>query len=125
MTFPSFCRLIGLDLEPFQRKIATAANGPERQLAVLLSRGNGKTALTAAYALWHLIERPGHVYAAAASREQARILYEYAAGFARLSAIRTLSIGIWSFGSARIPTSRACSPGIFGSWRLTRRASTV
>ena len=83
MTFPAFCRLIGLPLEPFQRKIASAANGPERELAVLLPRGNGKTALTAAYALWHLIERPGHVYCAAASREQARILYEYAAGYAR------------------------------------------
>ena len=125
MTFPAFCRLIGLDLEPFQRKIASAANGPERELAVLLSRGNGKTSLTAAYALWHLIERPGHVYAAAASREQARILYEYAAGFARASAIRTSSTGIWSFAGARTRTSRACSPGIFASWPLTRRASTV
>ncbi len=83
VSFRGFCERLGLTLEPFQRKIASAAAGPERELAVLLPRGNGKTSLIAAYALWHLIERPGHVYAAAASREQARILYEYAAGYAR------------------------------------------
>ncbi len=83
MTFPAFCALIGLDLEPFQRKIATAASGPERELAILIPRGNGKTSLLAAYALWHLVHRDGHVYCAAASREQARILYEAAAGYAR------------------------------------------
>jgi phage terminase large subunit-like protein len=82
-SFPAFCSLLGLDLEPFQRKIATAAGGPERELAVLLPRGNGKTSLVAAYALHRLITGPGHVYAAAASREQARILYEYAAQYAR------------------------------------------
>jgi phage terminase large subunit-like protein len=81
--FPLFCKLLDLPLEPFQRRIASAAQGPERELAVLLPRGNGKTALTAAFALHHLITRSGHVYCAAASREQARILYEYAAGFAR------------------------------------------
>ena len=83
VTFPAFCALIGLSLEPFQRKIATAASGPERELAVLLPRGQGKTSLLAAYALWHLIERPGHVYAAAASREQARILFEFASAYGR------------------------------------------
>ena len=83
MTFPAFCKLIGLDLEPFQRKIATAAGGPERELAVLIPRGCGKTALLAAYALWHLIYRDGHVYCAAASREQARILFEFASAYGR------------------------------------------
>jgi phage terminase large subunit-like protein len=83
-SFPAFCSLIGLNLEPFQRRIASAAGGPERELAVLLPRGNGKTTLLAAIALWHLVtvER-AEVYAAAASREQARILYEAAARFAR------------------------------------------
>jgi phage terminase large subunit-like protein len=76
-------QLVGLRLEPFQRRITAAAAGPERELVVLLPRGNGKTSLQAAYALHHLIARPGHVYCAAASREQARILYEYAAGYAR------------------------------------------
>jgi phage terminase large subunit-like protein len=84
MSFPDFCASVGLDLEPFQRRIATAANGPERELAVLLPRGNGKTSLLAAYALWHLVTVPkAAIYAAAASREQARILYEAAASYAR------------------------------------------
>lgn len=83
-SFTAFCRLIGLELEPFQRRIASAAAGPERELAVLLARGNGKTTLLAAIALHHLltVER-AEVYCAAASREQARILYEAAARFAR------------------------------------------
>lgn len=83
-SFPAFCQLLGLDLEPFQRRIATAANGPERELVVMLPRGCGKTALTAAFALWRLVVGPGHVYCAAASREQSRILYEYAAQYARI-----------------------------------------
>jgi len=84
VAFAGFCKLIGLDLEPFQRKIASAAGGPERELAVLIPRGNGKTTLLAAISLHHLVtvER-AEVYCAAASREQARILYEQAARFAR------------------------------------------
>jgi phage terminase large subunit-like protein len=83
VSFSAFAKLLGLELEPFQRRIVKAVSGPEREIAVLLPRGGGKTSLQAAYALWHLIERPGHVYCAAASREQARILYEYAQGYAR------------------------------------------
>jgi hypothetical protein len=84
VAFPAFCKLLGLDLEPFQRRIVTAANGRERELAILLPRGNGKTSLTAAYALWRLIRGPGSIYCAAASREQARILYEFSAQYARI-----------------------------------------
>jgi phage terminase large subunit-like protein len=51
---------------------------------VLLPRGNGKTTLLAALALWHLVVVKGAaVYCAAASRDQARILFESAADFAR------------------------------------------
>lgn len=84
MQFIRFCEQAGLRLEPFQRRIAKAAAGPERELLVLLPRGNGKTTLMAALALHHLItvERAA-VYCAASSREQARILYEAAAMFAR------------------------------------------
>jgi phage terminase large subunit-like protein len=84
VSFPVFAQQLGLRLEPFQRRIVKAISGPERELAVLLPRGNGKTSLQAAYALWHLVCRPGHVYCAAASREQARILYEYAQQYARI-----------------------------------------
>jgi len=64
-------------------RILRAAAGPQRELLVSLPRGNGKTSLMALLALHHLATRPGHVYCAAASREQARILYEYAAQYAR------------------------------------------
>jgi phage terminase large subunit-like protein len=82
--FSLFCEQVGLHLEPFQKRIANAAAGPERELVVLLPRGQGKTTLMAAIALHHLITVPeAAVYCAASSREQARILYEAAAMFAR------------------------------------------
>src|SRR5437868_13564872 len=87
-TFSTFCEVVGYRLEPYQRKIARAAFAPERELLVLLPRGNGKTTLMAALAVHHLLtaQRPA-VYCAASSREQARILWESAAEFARLPSI--------------------------------------
>jgi phage terminase large subunit-like protein len=83
-TFTRFCERIGLRLEPFQKRIAKAAAGPERELVVLLPRGQGKTTLMAAIALHHLLTVPrAAVYCAASSREQARILFEAAAMFTR------------------------------------------
>jgi hypothetical protein len=35
----AYCQSLGLPLEPFQRQIVSAANGPERELAILLPRG--------------------------------------------------------------------------------------
>lgn len=84
MEFDHFCRGVGLHLEPYQRRIAKAATGPEHELVVLLPRGNGKTTLLAALALWHLVTvEDAAVYCAASSREQARILFEAAVMFAR------------------------------------------
>jgi phage terminase large subunit-like protein len=79
-----FAAACGLELEPFQRRIARAAAGPEREFVCLLPRGCGKTTLLALIALHHLVtvERAA-VYCAAASREQARILFESAQEFAR------------------------------------------
>lgn len=82
--FETFCVGVGLHLEPFQRRIVRAALGPERETLVLLPRGQGKTTLLAALALHHLLTvENAAVYCAAASRDQARILFEAAAGFAR------------------------------------------
>jgi phage terminase large subunit-like protein len=82
--FADFCKLIGLELEPFQRRIAKAISGSQRETVVLIPRGNGKTHLLAAIALHHLLTVEGAaVYCAAASREQARILFEAASAFAR------------------------------------------
>ena len=75
---PGFCGFaeraarVGLDLEPFQRKIAKAALGPERELLILLPRGNGKTSLQALVALHHLlVTEEAEVFCCASSRDQA------------------------------------------------------
>jgi phage terminase large subunit-like protein len=82
--FESFAADCGLELEPFQKRIARAVAGRERECVILLPRGQGKTALMALMALHHLTttER-ARVFCAAASREQARILFEYARDGAR------------------------------------------
>jgi hypothetical protein len=53
--FADVAERIGLDLEPFQHRIAKAALSGERELLVLLPRGNGKTCLQALVALHHLL----------------------------------------------------------------------
>jgi phage terminase large subunit-like protein len=83
--FEQFCERIGLRLEPFQKRIAKAASGPEREFVALLPRGQGKTTLLAAIALHHLLTVEGaQVYCAASSRDQARVLFESALAFARV-----------------------------------------
>jgi hypothetical protein len=41
--FVTLAEAVGLNLEPFQRRIVKAALGPERELLVLIARGNGPT----------------------------------------------------------------------------------
>lgn len=77
--FERFCALVGLRLEPFQIEIARAIFGPQREVLILLPRGQGKTTLCAAVSLFHLLTEPNPAaYCAAASRDQARILFEAA-----------------------------------------------
>src|SRR4051812_46034935 len=74
----------GLALEPFQKRIAKAIAGPEREVVVLLPRGNSKTSLTALLALRHLVTvEDAKVYVAASSLQQASLLFEYAERYAR------------------------------------------
>lgn len=84
MTVEQLAKLVGLTLEPFQRKILRAIDGPQREALVLLPRGSGKTSLLAVLALHHLltVDR-AEIYCAAASREQARVLFESASRYAR------------------------------------------
>lgn len=82
--FVDFCEQLGADLEPFQRRIARAVLGTEREALILLPRGNGKSSLMALVAVHHLLTHPdARIYCVAASVPQARILHEYAADFAR------------------------------------------
>ncbi len=77
--FERFCRAVGLDLEPFQREIVSEVFGDRRELLCLLPRGNGKSSLLAAVALFHLLTTPNPAaYVCAASREQASVLFDIA-----------------------------------------------
>src|SRR4051794_35845823 len=78
-TFTRFCKSLGVELEPFQRKIARAAFCRERELVALLPKGNAKSTLAALLAVHHLVsvERPS-VVVGAGSREQARVVFEIA-----------------------------------------------
>ena len=75
---------VGYELEGFQKRIARAAFGGERELVVLLPRGCAKTTLAALLALHHMLSTDeARVYFVAASGPQARIAFEAAADFAR------------------------------------------
>jgi phage terminase large subunit-like protein len=74
-------------LEDFQHSmLADYFNGAIETL-ILIPKKNGKSTLLAALALYHLIVTPdSECVVGAASRDQATILYDQAAGFARRSA---------------------------------------
>jgi phage terminase large subunit-like protein len=77
--FSAWCEALGQPLEPHEQRIARAAFGRERELAVLLSKGNGKTRMGARLAVRHLLTaRRPHVVIGAGSRDQARVAFEQA-----------------------------------------------
>jgi phage terminase large subunit-like protein len=82
--FTRFCKQVGFHLEPFQRRIVRAAFADQSELLCLLPRGQGKSRLIGHLAVYHLltVERAA-AYIAAASRDQARVVYEYARDAAR------------------------------------------
>jgi len=103
--FLDFARAVGLDLEPFQRRIARAAL-EARELLVLLPRGNGKSRLVGTLAVHHLLTTPRPaVYVAAASRDQARVVFEYARDVAMHPALRDPEKAPFSILSAAGPRS--------------------
>jgi len=73
--FLAFCKAVGYQIAPFQRRIARAHFGAEREVVAILPRGSAKSTLAAHVAVHHCLSResPG-VYIAAASREQARVI---------------------------------------------------
>lgn len=86
--FKKFCKLIDLKLEPFQHLIVQELLSGRRESLVLLPRGNGKSTLIAALALFHLLTRKeAWVVVGAASRDQAAVLFEFAAKMAEHPAI--------------------------------------
>ena len=75
-----------LSLEPFQRQMLAEFFGGATETLILIPKKNGKSTLLAALALHHLITTPdAECVIAAASRDQAEILFGQAAGFVRRS----------------------------------------
>ena len=87
--FQRFCSgFLGLELEPFQIKIAREMFSDRREALILLPRGNGKSTLLAAIALWHLLSASDpRIAIGAASREQAATLFDSARTMATRPAI--------------------------------------
>ena len=88
--FARFCGLLRLEagnsfvLEPFQREMLADYFAGATESLILISKKNGKSTLLAAIALHHLMTTPSaECVIAAASRDQATILYDQAAGFVR------------------------------------------
>jgi phage terminase large subunit-like protein len=90
--FARFCEALTLDsgqpmaLEPFQQRMLGDYFAGAIETLILIPKKNGKSTLLAALALYHLIVTPdAECVIGAASRDQATILYDQAAGFVRRS----------------------------------------
>jgi phage terminase large subunit-like protein len=77
--FAAFFQALGHGLEDFQREIVAEIFSERRETLVLIPRGSGKSTLLAAVALWTLLRRPdARIVVAAASRDQASVLFDIA-----------------------------------------------
>jgi len=89
--FDSFCKeeLVTdnggpLVLEDWQKGVLLDHFDTAQEMLCLLPKSNGKTTLFSALSLWHLITVPDATcYIAAASRDQATLMYKHAAGFVK------------------------------------------
>jgi phage terminase large subunit-like protein len=88
--FADFCSKLvledgrSMELEAFQRAMLADYFGGATETLILLPKKNGKSTLLGALALFHLISTPdAECVIGAASRDQATILYDQAAGFVR------------------------------------------
>jgi phage terminase large subunit-like protein len=88
--FADFCSHMVLEdgstmaLEPFQRAMLADYFAGSTETLILLPKKNGKSTLLGALALYHLISTAdAECVIGAASRDQATILYDQAAGFVR------------------------------------------
>ena len=110
--FEDFCAEVGLGLEPFQLEIAAAALDPGcRELLVLIPRGNGKTRLVGALAVFHLLTvEDAQVVVGSSSRETAGALFAYAsadaAHFPDRIAVHHLRMRTASAGTLHVVASR-------------------
>ena len=82
--FLALAEAVGLDIEPFQRKIVHAVDNVQREILILILAAPARPLLMALYGLHHLLAtEDARVSCVAASVPQARILFEAATDFAR------------------------------------------
>jgi phage terminase large subunit-like protein len=86
-------------LRPWQEEIVRGIyDSPTRRAIITFGRKNGKTAFTAALVLAHLVgpeaKRNSQVYSAAQSRDQAGLVFSYAAKMVRMSAILNEAVSV-------------------------------
>lgn len=88
--FEEFCNVLITDagtpfrLEEWQREVLRDYFSGTQESVILLPKGNGKTTLFAALSLYHLLTTlDADCYIAAASRDQASLMYRHAVGFVR------------------------------------------
>lgn len=73
--FYVFCRAVDQPLLEFQKRLARAHFGPEREVVAILPRGSIKSTTAALLAVHHVLTTPDPgVYIGASSREQARVI---------------------------------------------------
>lgn len=91
-SFATFCGRLKLEngqpfaLEPFQHEMLADYFGGATETLILIPKKNGKSTLLGALALFHLLTTPSALcVVGAASRDQASILFDQAAGFVRRS----------------------------------------
>lgn len=75
-----------LVLEEWQEEIFLDHFDGAQEMVVLVGKGNGKTTMFGALAIWHLLStKEARCYIAAASRDQASLMYQHAQGFVQRS----------------------------------------
>jgi len=87
-TFAAFAKTLQLDsgspllIEDFQKAFVEDVDAGHPEVWLIIPEGNGKTTLLAAFLLWHLQTKEfASVPVAAATRDQAMVLYRQAKGF--------------------------------------------
>jgi phage terminase large subunit-like protein len=82
--FVQFAKILGIDVEPFQRRDLKPYFDGCRELIVVVPKKNGKTTLLSALMLYHLLVWPEAMCViAAAARQQAEILFNQAISLIR------------------------------------------
>jgi phage terminase large subunit-like protein len=115
--FKAFCKVIGLEIHPFQAFMLRFYFAGATELVILISKKNGKTTLLAALALYHLLMTPSaECVIGASSRDQATILFNQAVHLIDAGDLERHALP----GDRREPTRYAGVFEVRGGYRVIR-----